>query len=691
MRIPEKIELKPDIDPAMIKSGEEAGRAMERLRDAINYHDYRYYVSDAPVITDDEYDRLMRSLELLEKRYPDLVTPDSPTQRVGAEPQEELGLVDHPVPMMSLKSISDAQEARDFDRTCRRELNRDHIEYTCEPKYDGLAVELIYEAGSLQLAITRGDGQTGENVTENIKTIREVPLNLISQNNVAIPQRLVVRGEVYMRKDGFEKFNKQRADREEKTFANPRNAAAGSLRQLDPRLTAERPLHIYLYQVAQVEGHEFTEQWEVLQTLPNWGLRVNSEFNRKVIGIDKVIEIYNSLLDQREELPYEIDGMVTKVNDLAAQDTMGVRTNNPRWAIAYKFPARRATTNIREIEVQVGRTGKLTPVARLEPVRIGGVEVSRASLHNQSEINQKDIRVGDTVVVERAGDVIPYVVKPITDQRDGSEKPYHLPETCPVCGSDVVMSEDKKQTRCTNIQCRAQVRERIKHFVSTDGMDIDGLGDRRVREMLDKGMIVRVSDLYYIKEDEWKQLDDVAEKSAQNLTREIENSKHQSLRIFLYAIGIPLVGKHMARVLAENYRTLDDLKQASRAELMDIHDVGPEVADSVVTFFSNKETLADIRRMIDAGLELENPFAEGEKQPLQGLTFVFTGNLEEWDRNEAKELVERLGGRATSSVSGNTDYVVAGPGAGSKLDQARDRGIPVLSESEFKELLAQRK
>ncbi len=689
--IPEGIALKPDIDPDRIASKEEAEQAIGRLRESINYHDYRYYVQDDPVITDDEYDRLFRTLEVLEERFPDLVTSDSPTRRVGARPQEELGLVDHPVPMLSLKSVSDAQDARDFDRTCRRELNRDQIGYTCEPKYDGLAVELIYEAGSLQQAITRGDGQTGENITENIKTIREVPLNLISQNNVSIPRRLVVRGEVYMRKDEFEEFNRKRAEREEKTFANPRNAAAGSLRQLDPRITAERPLHIYLYQVAQIEGYEFTKQWEVLRTLPSWGFRVNSDLNRKVSGIDEVIETYKEFLDLREDLPYEIDGMVTKVNDLDAQDTLGVRTSNPRWAIAYKFPARRATTAIRKIEVQVGRTGKLTPVALLEPVRIGGVEVSRASLHNQSEIDQKDIRVGDTVIVERAGDVIPYVVKPLPDQRDGSEEPYHLPDTCPVCGSEVVMSEDRKQTRCTNIRCKAQVRERIKHFVSVNGMDIEGLGDRRVREMLEKGMIDRISDLYYLKEEEWQQLDDVAEKSARNLAREIEKSRHQPLHVFLYAIGIPLVGKHMARVLAEHYRTLNDLQQASKADLMDIHEVGPEVAESVVTFFSNEQTLDDIRRMIDAGLKLENPYAEEEEQPLQGFTFVFTGNLKEWSRNEAKELVERLGGRATSGVSGNTDYVVAGPGAGSKLDQARNLGVPVLSEEEFKALLAQRK
>jgi len=684
------IELKPEIHPENVTSAEEAEEAAKRLREAVRYHNYRYYVMDDPMIADAEYDELMRTLQTLEEQYPEVETEDSPTQKVGGEPREELGLLEHPIPMLSLKSITQSREARDFDETCRRELGVDQVTYTCEPKYDGLAVELIYEGGVLTYGITRGDGQTGEDVTANVKTLKEVPLRLLQPDGLPVPERLVVRGEVYMRKDRFQELNRFRREQEERPFANPRNAAAGSMRQLDPSVTARRPLQIFFYQIAEVVGHEFTNHWDVLQNLPKWGLKVNHELNRRCEGIERVIEVYDTLLDQREDLPYEIDGMVCKVSDFGAQERLGFRTNNPRWAVAYKFPPRQATTRIESIEAQVGRTGKLTPIAHLEPVNIGGVEVSRASLHNQSEVDEKDIRVGDTVVVERAGDVIPYVVKPITDQRDGSEQPYHLPDRCPVCDAEVMMSEDRKQTFCTNARCPAQIRERIKHFVSTAGMDIEGLGDRRVRMLLEKGLVDRVSDLYSLTAEDWMRLDDVAEKSAQNLLDEMEKSREQTLDVFLYSLGIPHVGTHMSRVLAQHYRTLEDLQSAEQDELMQIHEVGPEVARAVELFFSNDDNLEDIRRIQDAGLRLTNPYAEREQQSLQGLTFVFTGNLEEWSRAEIRDLVERLGARATSSVSGNTDYVVAGPGAGSKRDEAEDRGIPILSEDEFKQLLAEK-
>lgn len=686
----DNIEIKPEVDPENISDAETASEAIERLRKTLRYHDYRYYVKDDPVITDTEYDQLMRTLQTLEERYPDLKTGDSPTQKVGGEPVAELGLVDHPIPMLSLKSITDDDEARDFDEMCRRELDTDIVTYTCEPKYDGLALELIYEDGVLIYGITRGDGQTGENVTENVKTLKEVPLKLLQRGEKPIPQRLVVRGEVYMRKDRFRELNQRRQEQGEKPFANPRNAAAGSMRQLDPKVTVRRPLQIFFYQVAQAEGYTLSDHWDVLQTLPQWGLKVNHELNQRCSGIDEVIETYHNLLKRREDLPYEIDGMVCKVNDFSAQERMGYRTNNPRWAVAYKFPPEQAATRITQIEAQVGRTGKLTPIAHLEPVWIGGVEVRRASLHNQSEVDEKDIRIGDTVIVERAGEVIPYVVKPMTERRDGSEEPYNLPDRCPVCDGEVVMSGDRKQTFCTNALCPAQIRERIKHFVSTDGMDIEGLGDRRVRMLLERELVHRISDLYYLGEEKWKELDDVAEKSAQNLMEEIEKSKYQTLDTFLYALGIPHVGKHMSRVLAGNYPTLEDLREADREELTRIHEVGPEVASAVVKFFRNEENLKDIERIQEAGLDLENPYGGEDSQPLGGLTFVFTGNLETWSRDEVQDLVERLGGRATSSVSGNTDYVVAGPGAGSKLDNAREHDIPVLDENEFKTFLEQK-
>lgn len=684
-----EVETKPDIQLDDIDSKSAAEETAETLRESIRYHNYRYYVEDDPVISDAEYDELMHILQEIEERYPDLVTPDSPTRQVGGEPKEELGLVDHPVPMLSLQSISDEAELLSFHETCQRESGQDKLIYTTEPKYDGLAVELIYEDGQYVRGSTRGDGETGEDVTENVRTIKEVPLKLISQDDIPIPGRLVVRGEVFIRKDEFDEFNQQRVENDEKTFANPRNAAAGSLRQLDPKVTARRPMHIYLYQVAEIEGFDLEDHWDVLKTLSKWGLKTNDEYNRKCDDIDKVSENYEELKQAREDLPYEIDGMVVKVNDFEIQDTLGTRTTNPRWAAAYKFPPRQATTHIRDIEVQVGRTGKLTPIALLKPVDIGGVEVSRASLHNQSEIDEKDIRIGDTVIIERAGDVIPYVVKPVEGERDGSEQKYELPDECPVCGSEVVMSEDRKQAHCTNIQCEAQLRERVKHFVSSDGMDIEGLGDRRVRELLQKNMIQRVSDLYHLENDDWKELKDVAEKSAQNLMNEIEQSKDQPLDRFLYAIGIPHVGKHLSRVLCKNFTNLDHIINASRDDLLDINEIGPEVADSIRVFFENQESLKEIERMREAGLSLENEFQSGENA-LDGLTFVFTGNLKKWTRDEVKQLVEKYGGKATSSVSGNTDFVVAGPGAGSKLDDAKENNVPVLNEDEFKEFLEER-
>lgn len=683
----QEINTKPNIDIDEITSEEEAKDAIEKLRQALRYHNYRYYVKDDPVVSDAEYDRMMDQLEKLEDEFPDLKTDDSPTQQVGGEPNEELGLVEHPEPMLSLKSVKEDEEVQNFDETCRKELEQDTVDYTCEPKYDGLAVEIIYENGKLVQASTRGDGVTGEDITDNVKTIKEVPLRLVEESEVEIPDRLIVRGEVFMRKNEFEELNKRRAQNDKKTFANPRNAAAGSLRQLDPKITAERPMHIYFFQVASAEELGFENQWQVMEALPGWGLRVNNELNRKCESIEQVKEIYRELKENRDTLPYEIDGMVCKVNSFAAQDKLGYRTNNPRWAIAWKFPPKRETTRVKSIKVQVGRTGKLTPIAMLESVNIGGVEVKRASLHNQNEIDEKDIRVGDRVIVERAGDVIPQVVKPIKDERDGSEKKFQLPENCPVCGSEVVMSDDKKQTHCTNINCRAQLRERIKHFVSKNGMDIEGLGDKRVQKLLDNDLVQKLSDIYYLEKDDWMELDDIAEKSAGNMLDELEKSKKQTLDRFLFALGIPHVGQHMSRVLAENFKTLDDLEDVDRERLIEIHEIGPEVARAVETFFQNEDNLENIERLFDAGLELENPHAESGEQPLDGLKFVFTGNLEEWTRKEVKELVERLGARATSSVSGNTDYVVAGPGAGSKLDEAEEHNVPVLNEEEFKKLI----
>ncbi len=682
--------LTPAIDPARIETQAEAEEAVEALREAIRYHNYRYYVLDDPVISDADYDRLMQELRTLEQKFPALQTPDSPTQQVGGEPRDELGLVEHPQPMLSLKAVYDADDVRNFDENCRDELDIDEVNYVAEPKYDGLAVELSYEDGRLTVAATRGDGQTGEDVTANVKTLKEVPLVLLEQGEFSVPERLVARGEVYMRKDEFNEMNRRRRDAGQESFANPRNAAAGSLRQLDPQVTARRPLHIFFYALADAAAHGFDRHSEALAQLPQWGLRVNAERTERCAGVEALLDYHSAMAEARDDLPYEIDGVVFKVDDLAAQETLGTRTRNPRWALAYKFQPHRATTTVEAIEVQVGRTGQLTPVAHLEPVHIGGVEVRRASLHNQSEIENKDIRIGDTVLVERAGDVIPYVVKSIPEERDGSERRFAMPETCPVCDTEVIMSEDKKRVDCPNLNCPAQLRERLTHYASREAMDIEGLGEKRAEQLSDAGLVSRISDLYDLTKKDLLSLERFADKSAQNLLDEIEASKEQTLPRFLYALGIPQVGEHGARLLAEHYATLDALMAADREALEAIDEIGPEMARSIVSFFDREESRTILRRIREAGLTLENSYAEGGKTCLEGLTFVFTGALDRWTRDEVQRYVEQRGARATSSVSGATDYVVAGPGAGSKLDEARARDISVLDEQEFVALLEER-
>lgn len=679
---------KPDINPEEINTKKQAQEALERLREAVRFHDYRYYVLDDPVISDAQYDSLLETLKALEDKFPDLVTPDSPTQQVGGEPREELGLVEHPSPMLSLKAVYEEQDVRGFDQTCRRELGKNEVEYVAEPKYDGLAVEMIYEDGRLVRASTRGDGETGEDIMANVKTIGEVPLRLYAGKDEDIPSRLVVRGEIYMRKDEFNRLNREREEKGEARFANPRNAAAGSVRQLDPKVTAARPLHVFFYEVPEVRGRDFKAHWDALQTLPSWGLLVNSEMHGLSKGIDHALQYHKDMARRRDDLPYEIDGVVFKVNRLAERRKLGVRRRDPRWAVAYKFEPRRAATRVRDIRVQVGRTGVLTPVAVLDPVHIGGVEVSRASLHNLSQVEKKDIRIGDMVLVERAGDVIPYVVKPIKDDRDGSEKKFHMPEKCPVCDAEVLVSQDRKTARCTNINCPAQVKERITHFASRRAMDIDGLGEKKAEQLLEAGLITGVGSLYSLSRDEIASLEGYGDKSAQNLLDQVEQSKERTLARFVYALGIPLVGEHTARVLAENFKTLDDLMAAEKEDLLDIREIGPESAGSVTAFFRNRSNLKTIEELRRAGISLENPLFGGQgEKPLENLTFVFTGRLDKWTRDEAQRLVERLGGRAASGVSGETDYVVAGPGAGSKLDQARERNIRIIDEDEFAEMV----
>lgn len=681
------IEPQPEFEIESIEAEDDARQAIERLREVIRYHDHCYYVLDDPEISDAEYDALMQDLRRLEEKFPGLVAPDSPTQQLNGEIRQELGTAAHPSPMLSLKAVYKAQEVLEFDRRCRKRLDTDQVPYVAEPKYDGLAVELIYENGALETASTRGDGETGEDITPNVKTIREIPMRLRGWQGAEIPQRLVARGEIYMRVDEFKALNQRRINSGEDPFANPRNAAAGSVRQLDANVTAERPLHIFFYEIADIDGPEPETQWDALHVLPTWGLRANLERAERCDGPDDMIRYHESLAEEREDLAYEIDGVVYKVDDLEKQAVLGARARDPRWALAYKFKPRRKESTVEDIIVQVGRTGKLTPIALLETVEIGGVEVSRASLHNQSEVERKDIRVGDRVLVERAGDVIPQIVKSFPESRDGAEQVFEMPEECPICGSKVVTSDDKKLTRCTNISCPAQLRGRLTHYASRGGLDIEGLGEKTAEKLIKKDLVEGIADLYALRKDDLLSLEGFGDKSAENLLAEIQASAESTLPRFLYALGIPLVGEHVARVLAREFDTLDEIRDASQDELETIDQIGPAVAKNLRAFFDqpdNREALAAIQ---SAGMSLRNPLAPEADHPLDGLTFVFTGSLERWTRDEVERKVEEMGGRATSSVSGETDYVVAGPGAGGKLDQAREEDVPVMDEEDFLRLL----
>ncbi len=675
-------DLRPDIDVSKISSRKSAKAAINGLSKAIRYHNYRYYVLDAPVIDDSEYDTLLLNLISLEEKFPELQSPDSPTQKVGGETLSELGTIEHAIPMLSLQTVYEESVVRDFDTRCQDELGVDAVEYSAEPKFDGLAVELIYENGSLAIASTRGDGLTGEDVTANVKTIRELPLVLLETSEEAVPSRLVVRGEVYIRLQDFEKLNLKREKSGEPIFANPRNAAAGSLRQLDPKITASRPLRIFIYDAVESEGLSFDTQWSILKSLPKWGLPTQLKLSRICHGVKALLEYHSELDEKRDNLPFEIDGVVFKVNSKTDQDKMGYRARDPRWAIAYKFKPRAAATKLLDIIVQVGRTGRLTPVAELESVRIGGVTVSRASLHNQSEIERKDIRIGDTVMVVRAGDVIPQVEYPVKEARNGSEKEFEMPTVCPKCNSAIEMSVDKKLAQCPNMSCPAQIRRSISHFASRGGMDIEGLGSKRVDQLVDAGIVTSLLSLYKMKNEDLHGLERFGERLIENLLEQIEATKSLPPNRLIYALGIPNVGEQTAKILAHNFDSITDLMAATETDLLRIETIGPEIARSIVEFFGRKETRAMVEGLIKAGLGKESALEE-TSQFLTGTTFVFTGTLEKLNRREAKQLVESLGGKTSSIVSKNTTHVVVGPGAGSKLKKAQELGIEILSEDEF--------
>ncbi len=657
-----------------------------QLRDTINQHNYRYYVLDEASIPDAEYDRLMRQLQQLEQQTPQLITPDSPTQRVGAEPVAAFNQISHAVPMLSLDNAFSASDLVDFDRRNRERLGLDQIEYACEPKLDGLAVSLLYKNGILVQAATRGDGHTGEDITHNVRTIATVPLRLLGQS---YPAYLEVRGEVYMTRKGFIALNKSQARRNQKQFANPRNAAAGSLRQLDARITATRPLKIDCYAVGKFEGGQLPDrQSEILQRLKDWGLHINTHL-RSVTGVEDCLGYYQNILSQRDGLEYEIDGVVFKVNAIKQQQRLGFVSRAPRWAIAHKFPAQEELTTVKAIDVQVGRTGAITPVARLEPVFVGGVTVTNATLHNIDEVLRKDVRVGDTVIVRRAGDVIPEVVSVVMEQRPENTVQFELPSLCPQCGSDVMRVEGEAVARCSGgLYCPAQRKEAIKHFATRRALDIEGLGDKLVEQMVDQQLINRVDDLFKLEPSQLAALERMGPKSAQNLIAAIESAKQTSLQRFLYALGIREVGEATARGLAGYFGKLDQIMTADRSALEQVPDVGPIVAEHIVSFFAQPHNREVITALIEQGVTWPDLAVDiDEDRPLTGKTIVLTGTLSQLTRDQAREQLLKLGARVSGSVSTKTSLVVAGTDAGSKLDKALKLGVEVIDEAQLLELI----
>ena len=666
-----------------------AENRVKELRILLEYHNRRYYQLDAPEISDAEYDELFRELSALEDRYPDLMTAESPTQRVGGAPVGRFRTVTHRLPMLSLENAVNDEEIRaKLDARVKKELglaDSSLISYMCEPKMDGLAVELIYEHGTLTVASTRGDGVTGEDVTQNIRTLRGLPLRLTGER---VPALLEVRGEVYLSLAAFQKINRDREENGDPPFANPRNAAAGSLRQLDPRITARRPLSLYCYAPGLVEGASFSSQHEFLDVAAGWGLPVNPLI-RLVEAVDGAVAYYQEMRELRESLPYEIDGTVVKVDSFRLQRELGEKSRSPLWAIACKFPPRQAETELEDILLSVGRTGVITPVAQLRPVEISGVTVSRATLHNWDELAAKDIRIGDTVLVERAGDVIPAVVRVVVERRNGSERTVSPPHSCPECGSAVVRIVDEVALRCMGLACPPQIRESIVHFASRTAMDIEGLGEKFVEQLYTLGLVHSVADIYRLTRADFMRFDRMGDKLAANLLSAIENSKRRELGRFIFALGIRHVGERTAKSLAQAFGSLGNLQRATFDELVSIRDIGATVAQSICTFFENQANREVIRRMLEAGV---TPAVELKKVGgrFTGKTFVFTGALSRFTREEAQRLVEAEGGTAVGSVSKKTGFVVAGEDAGSKLARARDLGVTVLTEDEFLELLEQR-
>jgi DNA ligase (NAD+) len=672
----------------MSKIDEKIKKRTQDLREKINYHNYLYYALDSPEISDAEYDRLFDELVELEKKHPELIAPDSPTQRVGAPPLTKFATVKHTLPMLSLNKVTNEEELSDFHRRVMElsGLPESKIEYTAEPKFDGLAIELVYKDGTLVQGSTRGDGYVGEDITLNLKTIKAIPLKLFSQKG-PFPKLLEVRGEIILTKSEFEMLNKQRVKTGEPLFANPRNAAAGSVRQLDSKITRSRPLTSFIYGTGTVQRKKLSNHFETILFLKGLGFKISQEV-RLCQNLDEVKDYYRRILTRRDKFDYELDGIVIKVNDFELQKKLGELSRSPRWAVAWKFPPHQETTKIKDILVNVGRTGALTPVAILEPVRVGGVEISRATLHNEDEINKKDVKIGDTVLIQRAGDVIPEVVMVIKSKRTGKEKKFIFPDKCPVCGSKVERPPGEAVHRCTGIACPAQLKERISHFACKGGMDIEGLGYKFIEQMVDLGMVKDPADLYYLTEkDLIDKMERMGPKLARNLIDAIQNNKNPDLSHLIFALGIRNVGEHLANVLAHKFKTTDNLAQQSIEDLTSVFEIGPIVGESIFNFFHDNKNLKVLEKMKKAGVIFPEMKVKAETTALTGKTFVLTGGLDSFSRDEAKRIIEEMGGRVSSSVSKKTDFVLVGKEPGSKLTDAQKLGIKTINEAEFKKLI----
>ena len=659
------------------------------LTDELNQHAHRYYVLDAPIISDAEYDRLLRQLEALEAEYPALRLADSPTQRVGGEALEEFAKVTHRLPMLSLANAMDEGEMREFDQRVKKQLGlgaSEKVRYIAEPKIDGIAISLVYEGGQLAVGATRGDGTTGEDITANLKTIKAIPLRLLGE----APPVLEVRGEAYMPRSAFNAWNRKQLEAGEKPFANPRNATAGSLKQLDPQTTAQRPLSAFIYAPGYMDGVKLTSQWDFLEKIETWGFPRNP-LSRRCEGVDEVMDCYRFLMEQRPKLDYDIDGMVVKVDDYELQRELGFVSKSPRWAVAFKFPPQQEITQIEDIQLQVGRTGKLTPVAHLKPILVAGVVVSRATLHNQDEIDKKDVRIGDFVVIQRAGDVIPEVVKVIEERRPPDSEPYKIPERCPCGLSETERAPNEAAHYCTGFSCPSRLKSSLEHFVSRKAMNIDGLGSKIIDQAVDKGLLKTPADLYRLTEQDWRMLERTGERSIKNLRESIEKSKDTSFSRFLFALGIRHVGETTSKALAQHFQTLPALYQASLDDLQSIPDIGPVVAYSVHHFFQQEEQRQLLQELLDLGIEIAPPRQEIEDLPgkefFANKTFVLTGTLSRMTRDDAQAAILARGGKISGSVSKKTDAVIAGEAAGSKLKKAQDLGVTVLDEDTFIERL----